>query len=413
MILSTKNTAFEKYNTLAEYVLDTKEDIVIYGCGSTAKMIIPIFQKLGFNIKTILDKNSNLHGFWKCIPVIHPDEYKENDSIFVICATNTTFSSINEYLRHRGIKRILPFFFFLFNKEIDMSGENAGYALDFYSLNWLLTRPKYHVLDSIDIPITMKCSLKCRDCANLMQYFTHPKNVDFETMRIASERLLSLLDHCFEIRILGGEPFMNKELYRYIEIFDNFSSKYEWIVIYTNSTIIPNNINIAALKNKKIIVKMSDYGNSRQKINEISKIFRDSGVYYFVNNVTQWQPSGILRDYDRSKTENSNILRECCVNNVPSLVDGKLFRCPYAGNLFTLSGIPFSCHEYVDLLNTNINDDDLKNEIHNIMTKVFLKACNYCGGRPSTGASLPPAVQIDKPLDYIYYADTGLVQQLG
>ena len=33
---------------------------------------------------------------------------------------------------------------------------------------------------SLDVMITTKCSLKCRNCSNLMQYYQDPKNTSLE-----------------------------------------------------------------------------------------------------------------------------------------------------------------------------------------------------------------------------------------
>ena len=35
-------------------------------------------------------------------------------------------------------------------------------------------------VDSIDLMLTEKCSLKCKDCSNLMQFYAKPVDEDFE-----------------------------------------------------------------------------------------------------------------------------------------------------------------------------------------------------------------------------------------
>ena len=46
-----------------------------------------------------------------------------------------------------------------------------------------------------------------------MQYYLHPKNFTFEQIKKEFEELTSNISHIFEIRLIGGEPFMNKEIY--------------------------------------------------------------------------------------------------------------------------------------------------------------------------------------------------------
>ena len=50
-----------------------------------------------------------------------------------------------------------------------------------------------------------------------MQYYSSPKNLSFEEIVQDFERLMAGVDHVFEIRLIGGEPFMNKDIYRILE----------------------------------------------------------------------------------------------------------------------------------------------------------------------------------------------------
>ena len=53
-------------------------------------------------------------------------------------------------------------------------------------------------LHSVDIVISEKCTLNCKDCANLMQYYEDAKNIDFEMVVRDFENLVSKIDHIFE-----------------------------------------------------------------------------------------------------------------------------------------------------------------------------------------------------------------------
>ena len=37
-------------------------------------------------------------------------------------------------------------------------------------------------LKTLDVQITERCSLKCKDCSNLMQYYTKPQNAEMEDL---------------------------------------------------------------------------------------------------------------------------------------------------------------------------------------------------------------------------------------
>ena len=49
---------------------------------------------------------------------------------------------------------------------------------------------------------------------------------------------MSVVDKVNELRVLGGDPFMNKEMYKYIDNLLEYENA-QRIVIYTNARFIP------------------------------------------------------------------------------------------------------------------------------------------------------------------------------
>ena len=50
-----------------------------------------------------------------------------------------------------------------------------------------------------------------------MQYYEEPANTHLETLIESTKNILSSIDRVFEWRILGGEPFIFKELGSYLD----------------------------------------------------------------------------------------------------------------------------------------------------------------------------------------------------
>ena len=93
-------------------------------------------------------------------------------------------------------------------------------------------------VNSIDVVLTQRCTLKCTDCSNLMQYYSKPAQIDTSVILKSLQALKSCFDYVHEFRIIGGEPLLNKEFGKIIDyISKNFN--YGYIVVYTNGTIIP------------------------------------------------------------------------------------------------------------------------------------------------------------------------------
>ena len=59
------------------------------------------------------------------------------------------------------------------------------------------------------------------------------------------------------LRLLGGEPFVSKQLYRYVQHFVD-QDKIEFIHIFSNGTIVPTGENLECLKHPKVFVNISN-----------------------------------------------------------------------------------------------------------------------------------------------------------
>ena len=64
----------------------------------------------------------------------------------------------------------------------------------------------------LDLVLTEKCSLKCKDCSNLMQYYAKPVDEDFDQMMNGLDKFMNNVDFVNEVRLIGGEPLMYKRI---------------------------------------------------------------------------------------------------------------------------------------------------------------------------------------------------------
>jgi organic radical activating enzyme len=404
MLLESKGTIYEEYEKLAAGVFKAKPELVLYGFSFDARRIFPVLISLGFSIKAIVDKKKEYNGQnYQGIPIIPIEKLKDKNSVLIVC-TRLALVSMLKYLKQQGFKNVLPYFFYLFDTEVPLTPETVYDIQAWYFTQFYVNSHGKNMLWSIDIPVTMRCNLKCRDCSNLMQYFKEPQHTNFEQIKNAVKKLFDAIDFCFDIRILGGEPFVNPELYKYIELFTQYAEKYKYIVVITNGTILPNAATLRVLKKENVIVSISNYNNPKQKIGQIKELFDREGVLYQISAIQYWQKCADLKKYNRTTIENMLILKNCCVHRTPAIVDGKFFRCPLAGNIYNLSAVPGSVHEYIDLLDPAITMMDTAGRIQELMGKETLKICDYCGGRSHIENVIPPAIQINKPLSYTVYS---------
>ena len=89
------------------------------------------------------------------------------------------------------------------------------------------------------------------------------------------------------------------------------------------------------------------------------------------------------------------MFKACCVNDVFTLLHGKLYHCPFSANVTNLKALFASDKEYVDIKNSKKNE--LKAELKNfIFGRPYLEACKLCLGRDFTQELVEPAIQLRK-----------------
>lgn len=259
--------------------------------------------------------------------------------------------------------------------------------------------PNYLLLPSIDVVITERCSLKCRDCANLMQYYIEPINADFDRLLSALDLLMRCVDHILEFRLLGGEPFMNRSAGRYLtrlRAYDNYSR----IAVFTNGTIVPSSETIQTLAHEDTLVRISDYGPLSRRLRPLTEMLEAAGAAYEVEAMPGWQPCGTIAKRNRTLEESTAVFHDCCAKTIFTLLGQRLYQCPFAAHVYNLGALPRSSIECVDL-SRDIPREEVRQELFGMLNRrTAIAACDYCGGRRFGELTEPVAVQVSKPIPF-------------
>jgi organic radical activating enzyme len=254
-------------------------------------------------------------------------------------------------------------------------------------------------VNSLDLVLTEKCSLKCKDCSNLMQYYAKPVDEDFSRLISALEKFMSVVDYVYEIRFIGGEPLMYKRIDEVIEKALSYKNCGN-IVIYTNGTIVPKENKINIFKNDKIYFKISNYGSISRNVEKLEKTLEKNNIHYLTAKVTRWQDCARIEKFERPLEITKKIFGDCCVSETLTLLHGKLFLCPFSAHAENLHAIPKHPSDSIDI--SNFQDKKvLKDKIRNFYFRTeYLEACKSCNGRDHNVASVDAAIQTKNPLEY-------------
>ena len=251
------------------------------------------------------------------------------------------------------------------------------------------------VITHLELVLTECCTLRCRDCANLMQYYKHPEKLDTEKIINDFNRFLRSIDLLLELRLLGGEPFLCIDIDKIISEFSN-NEKIKRITIYTNSTIIPAENVLNSLKNKKVSIHLSDYGKVSCKLDKLREILTEKGIDHYVHRYEKWHDLGRLEKRKYNVDQIKTIFKNCLMAKCYTFYRGKLYLCPRAAHGEGLGVYKSPYTQYIDFTE-DIDIETAKEKLHSLLESTeYIEACNYCNGSSSRSKEIDAGVQMEK-----------------
>lgn len=201
---------------------------------------------------------------------------------------------------------------------VNDNGEIYSYIKSINLLKPILLYLEYHVSDY--------CNLKCKRCGHLSNLVAEKK---FPNINRFKKELIGLSQRFRNIktfRLMGGEPFANPDLGKYIyrvrEIFP-----YTDIQVVTNGLLLPkiSRYTIDAIKESGAWIDITQYPPTSRKIEEILefvdanqlKIDIHEKITRFCSQLTQGKPE------DEEKIFHNCISRTCYF-----LREGRIYCCP-------------------------------------------------------------------------------------
>ena len=428
------------FSTLKTQLIDNGGSVVFYGAGTIGKLALNALNELNIKVDHFHDSAKQKFGTVFCdVGCISFDELQNLDKNSSIFLSMNFFSAIIPKLEKIGFKNTYDCVellektnFSLIKGKAKKEKHNFGEIINNGRYNQKpieverqikthRTTLKTYLSDDqnsskklyikyMDVVITERCSMKCIDCANLMQYYVSPKNSDLNLLFKSITKSMNAIDHLDEFRVLGGEPFMNKEIHKIIKFLLTIE-KVKKIAIYTNATIVPKGLNLECLKNDKVMLDITHYktypisARNHPKLIEACNL---NNIKYNTHTADTWQDSGRIIKYERTENELKEIFANCCVGDVLTILNGKMYRCPFSANDHNINAIPFSKDDIIDLNDDKITLKDLKSKIEKLYVRNnksrYLTACKYCKGRDFNTNEIPAGIQTKKRLENPKYS---------
>jgi len=247
------------------------------------------------------------------------------------------------------------------------------------------------ILYHVEITVTQACTLRCSHCASLNQYFKNPETFSKEQVCNDIDILFKEVKFVVMCRFLGGEPFINKGLATMLQHITKYKKKYGLLGITTNATVVPDDNLLLAMKEAKVCVRCSDYGENSQKLKELCDKLSEYNIPFEIHRTREWRETH--KPVKPNAVDGNENWRRCYkYNNCRVVKRGKLYYCVFLSNGEDLGVFPYNSEHGVAITN---------DMWEYLSRKKPFPACAYCGG---DGRVLEPAKEQAKaPLEYINY----------
>jgi len=414
-----------------KFVRDSDSKIYIFGADIAGKVMLKIMRNKGIDIEGFIDNNNN-----KCgktidgVSVLHANTVLPSipkSTIFLIASTY--IADIIIQLEDLGHYHWCPIVEFINENEFgyyhnmlkgelrkNHSGGEFTQDFDIFVLqNMTNSQEKYLdpnilFIRSVDLILTEKCSLKCVDCSNLMQYYEKPVDISLNELQKNLDDLCCVADEINEIRIIGGDPLMNKDFHQAI-IYAAAKQNVNKVVVYTNGTICPTEEKIAAISHPKVFVFITTYGELSKRTEPLQNLLQKYSIPSNMQPAYGWTDCADIKHQSRTVTELEHTFKNCCAKHFTTMTMGRIFRCPYSANVERLAAIPDHPEDYVDVNGfQQLPRSEQQLKKHQLWTflrsKPYIEACDYCNGRTYGDPEITPGIQTKQILRYIKYART-------
>jgi organic radical activating enzyme len=234
--------------------------------------------------------------------------------------------------------------------------------------------------------VTTFCTLRCKHCAHLNAYYyflprgkEQLKFFDADEIIETVKKILESVDEIREMSVDGGEPFMHRQLSKILKFIVQ-AEKIKRIEVVTNGTLCPNEDALQTLKNKKIYVTISDYGDVSIKVKELQVILKKNNVSHRVQvQGYGWDDLGEHYNRNRGISELKKTYNTCFDTRYKLILDKKIYDCHRVANAVYLGLHDPSKFEEIDVFKWNATE--LREKIRGLYFNKYIPYCNYCNGK--------------------------------
>lgn len=250
----------------------------IWGAGVAGKYLYKHLSSEPLRILGFLDTDPKKRAASFCgLPVAAPETVEWTADTKIILASLDYPEGMEQYLKGLGKEENRDYFF-----------SNTFLTVYFMSRHGRL------YLHHLNVNITDRCTLRCRDCSLCVPYYSERRPYPIEEVLAGLERFFSMVDYVQELHLIGGEPLLYPELVNLTsEVGRRYRGQIGEFAIATNGGMVPDHELCEVCKKYDVFFTISDYRGSpgftgRAQIPEILDCMKRFGIPYRIGDKAVW-----------------------------------------------------------------------------------------------------------------------------
>lgn len=368
-------------NRLSDDWKDVSENgLIVYGLGIVGRRNLKKIKE-DFYIPFIVD-NSGKCLEYNGMPVKTLKDARGEISAYkiVIMGTAKVYRSIAATLEEIGLREYLDYC-----------------SIEQFYAEWYWKYKREVCLLQIDVAVTLRCTLKCKDCNMFVPYHKAKTDFSYEELKSNFDDLFCHVDYLSSCVLLGGEPLLNKDLGRLISYLGTtYGKKIGQLSIISNGTLLPERNLLDIIKEFNVEINLSDYTQTvpyKKRFLEAVDCYEKHGITVQIKKDLIWGEFGF--PVSPCQFDNSEEHMKSCSPLWRGLNSSKYYYCNVAWSAGRLHRFEENEKDYVNLKGEIDKETLLEYSLGNI--KGGLTCCRYCGGFGEDNKKLVQAgLQIDK-----------------
>lgn len=385
--------------SIVEYIKGF-EHVILWGASYQGSAIGKRLLELGVKIENYWDIRWQELKSVNGIEVIAPFESDDKkNSLVIVCIGNRVilYSLIDDLNKHGFNNLIYGDYLYMgllcpFSKGTGINAKRCSGTMECrqvycHRIKGILSAQYLDEAEPIFLPsvtliINQRCSLRCKYCTSYMNEYDMHERVDFPLEQICNDidNFFGAVDMVGTITVMGGEPFMHKDISQIIEHLCRWKN-FGLISIATSGTYPIKPEQLEGLHDERVNISFSNYlenisENQKKMFYQNIETVKQSGVCYTAGLFSpEWIVPVSLVDKGYSDERVTGMKSAC--NNWHQIKNGKVHPCDLATAIYSLH-VADNASDYVDL-NRGISREELRAQLKQYIARPYYECCRYHG----------------------------------